>query len=83
MSGFDVRIHAIRRHRDRRRQFEVRWHVAGCDRSRSFITRGLADSYRAELVRAARRSLEFDPVTGEPVSWAIPDSPAVTWPTWR
>jgi hypothetical protein len=30
------------------------------------MTRGLADSYRAELVRAARQGLAFSPVTGEP-----------------
>ena len=30
------------------------------------MTRALADSYRAELVRAARKGLEFDPATGEP-----------------
>jgi len=35
----------------------------------SFLTRGLAESYRAELVRAARQGREFDPATGEPVSW--------------
>jgi hypothetical protein len=32
-----------------------------------------------EAVRAARRGLEFDPVTGEPALWAIPARPAVTW----
>jgi hypothetical protein len=41
--------------------------VAGQARSKSFITRALADSYLAELVRAARKGLEFDPATGEPV----------------
>ena len=51
MNVFDVRIHAIRRRPDRRRPFEVRWHAGGRARSRSFITRGLADSYRAELIR--------------------------------
>ncbi len=67
MNGFDVRVHAIRRRSDRRSQFGVRWHAAGRARSRSFITRGLADSYRAELVRAARQGREFDPrTTGEP-----------------
>jgi len=50
MSSFDVRIFAIRR-RPGRRVFEVRWRVAGCKKSRSFITRALADSYDAELVR--------------------------------
>lgn len=79
MNAFDVRIYAIRRRRDRRRPFEVRWRVAGQAKSRSFITRALADSYRAELVRAARHGLEFDPATGEPASWAVPEPPATTW----
>jgi hypothetical protein len=55
MDAFDVRIHATRRRRNRRRLFEVRWQVGGRGKSRSFITRGLADSYCAELVRAAPR----------------------------
>jgi hypothetical protein len=48
-------------------------------RSKSFLTRGLADSYCAELVRAARQGLEFDPATGEPVLWAAPAPPVTTW----
>ena len=79
MNLFDVRIHAIRHRRNRRRRFEVRWHAADRSRSKSFITRRLADSYRAELVRAARKGLEFDPVTGEPVLWAAPQPAATTW----
>ncbi len=47
-----------------RATFEVRWRVAGRGRSRSFMTRALADSYRAELVRAARKDAAFDPATG-------------------
>ena len=78
MSSFDVRVFAVRR-RSGRAAFEVRWRVAGRDRSRSFMTRALADSYRAELVRAARRGLAFDPVTGEPAAWATPEPAAVTW----
>ena len=66
MSRFDVSVYAIRRRRDRRRPFEVRWRAAGRTRSRSFLTRALAESYRAELIRAARQGLEFDPATGEP-----------------
>jgi hypothetical protein len=54
MCSFDVRVFAIRR-RPGRAAFEVWWRVAGRDRSRSFLTRALADSYRAELLRAARR----------------------------
>jgi hypothetical protein len=60
MNRFDVSVYAIRRRRGRRRQFEVRWQAAGRPRSKSFLTRALADSYRAELVRAARKGLEFD-----------------------
>ena len=54
MSCFNVRVFAIRR-RPGRAAFEVRWRAAGRDRSRSFMTRALADSYRAELVRVARK----------------------------
>ena len=78
MSSFDVRVFAIRR-RPGRKTFEVRWRVAGRDRSRSFVTRALADSYRAELVRAARKGLAFAPGTGEPESWAAPEPQPVTW----
>lgn len=67
MSSFDVRVFAIRR-RPGPRVFEVRWRAAGGDKSWSFITRALADSYRAELIRAARRGLDFDPATGEPLA---------------
>jgi hypothetical protein len=79
VNTFNVRIYAIRRRPNRRRPFEVRWHAAGRCRSRSFLTRGLADSYRAELVRAARKGLEFDPATGEPARWAVPEPAATTW----
>ena len=78
MNAFDVRIHTIRRRKNKRRPFEVRWRVAGRDKSKSFLTRALADSYRAELVRAARQGLEFDPATGEP-RWAVPEPAVTTW----
>jgi len=58
VNSFDVRVFAIRR-RPGRAAFEVRWRIAGRDRSRSFMTRALADSYRAELVRAARKGNGF------------------------
>jgi integrase len=79
MNVFDVRIYAMRRRHGRRRPFEVRWHAAGRARSRSFTTRGLADSYRAELVRAARTGLEFSMLTGEPAAWAGSGPPAISW----
>jgi len=79
VNGFDVSVHAIRRRAGRRKPFEVRWRAAGRSRSKSFITRKLADSYRAELVRAARMGLEFDPLTGEPTEWNVPEAVVVTW----
>ena len=79
MNRFDVSVHAIRRRSGRRRPFEVRWQAAGRSRSKSFITRKIADSYRAELVRAARLGLEFDPLTGEPTEWNLPEPATVTW----
>ena len=81
MDAFDVRIHAIRRRRNRRRPFEVRWHAACRVWSRSFMTRGLADIYRAELIRAARKGLGFSPRTGEPACWATRLSPSAGWST--
>jgi len=59
----------------------VRGPLAGgrARQSKSFITRGLADSYRAELVRAARMGLDFDPPTGEPTAWNLPEPAIVTW----
>ena len=79
MNRFDVVVYTIRRRRGRRRPFEIRWRAAGRARSKSFITRALADSYRAELIRAARKGLEFDQQTGEPVLWADPEPVTVTW----
>jgi hypothetical protein len=69
---------AIRR-RPGRAAFEVRWQVARRDKSRSFTARALADSYRAELIRAARRGLEFDPATGAPAAWTAPKPTAISW----
>jgi hypothetical protein len=79
VNGFDVSVYSIRRRPGRRKPFKIRWRAAGRSRSKSFITRRLADSYRAELVRAARMGLEFDPLTGEPTLWNIQEPPTVTW----
>jgi hypothetical protein len=67
VDSFGVRVFATRR-RPGRKTFEVRSRVAGRDRSRPFMTWALADSYHAELVRAARNGLAFDLATGEPAA---------------
>jgi hypothetical protein len=79
VNRFDVSVYAIRRRAGRRKPFEVRWEAAGRSKSKSFISRKLADSYRAELVRAARMGLDFDPLTGEPAAWNLPEPAIVTW----
>jgi integrase len=79
VNRFDVSVHAIRRRPGRRKPFEVRWRAAGRSKSKSFTTRKLADSYRAELVRAARMGVEFDPLPGEPTEWHVPEPAVVTW----
>ncbi|HUY47145.1 MAG TPA: hypothetical protein VMV92_15655 [Streptosporangiaceae bacterium] len=78
MSSFNVWVFAIRR-RPGHAAFEVRWRVAGRDKSRSFMTRALADSYRAELVHAARQGQAFGTATGEPAAWVAPEPVTVTW----
>jgi hypothetical protein len=55
VSSFDVRVFAIRR-RPGRKAFEVRWRVAGHDKSRSFMTRALADGTAPNWSAGARRS---------------------------
>jgi integrase len=61
--------------------YRLRWSVAGQRQSKSFATKALADSRRAELVTAARRGEAFDVETGWPVSMLPTDSP-ITWWEW-
>jgi len=77
VNGSDVSVYAIRRRAGRHRPFKVRWRAAVRKQVKSF-TRRLAGSYRAELVRAARIGLAFDPLTGEPAAWNLPEPPTVT-----
>ncbi|MGH3547571.1 MAG: tyrosine-type recombinase/integrase, partial [Pseudonocardiaceae bacterium] len=66
---YDVRFYKIRKREGRTRPFEVRWSAGGTVKSKSFVTRLLADNYRAKLMAAARAGEEFDTTTGEPTSW--------------
>ena len=44
------------------------------------MTRAPANSYRTELVRAARMGAGFDPGTGgKPAAWAAPEPVTITW----
>lgn len=45
-----------------------------------FLTRALAEGFKAELVHAANAGLPFDPDTGLPFAWTPePEPPQVTW----
>ncbi len=70
MSSYQVRFWAIRKRPERRMSFQLRWVVAGREHSESFLTKALADAFRAELMSAARAGEPFDPVTGLPESRA-------------
>ena len=70
MSTYDVRFWAIRKRAGRRMPYQLRWVVAGHEHSESFLTKALADAFRAELMAAARAGEPFDPVTGLPESRA-------------
>lgn len=69
MSTSDVRFWDVRRKRSAKVvAYEVRWVVAGRQRSRSRRTRELAEAFLAELRAAARRGEVFDEDSGLPAS---------------
>jgi hypothetical protein len=74
----DVRLWDVRKLQRRNAAYEVRWVVAGRERSRTRSTKGLADAFLADLRAAARRGELFDTETG------LPDSmqPVSAGPTW-
>lgn len=76
---YDVRVWEVTTTRLKKgTSYRVRWGVAGRERSRSFTTRKLADSFRSDLVAAARRGEAFDTGSGMPVAL----TPKATGPTW-
>lgn len=70
MSTYNVRLWEIRKNAGKRRPYEVRWVVAGREKSRSFVTKLLAESFRTDLMKALRAGQGFDTVTGLPETQA-------------
>jgi integrase len=65
--SYTVRVWAIRK-RPYRKPYQLRWQVGTRPHSESFLTSGLAESRRAELITAARAGEPFDVETGLPKS---------------
>ncbi|MGW4168961.1 tyrosine-type recombinase/integrase [Streptomyces chartreusis] len=65
--SYTVKIWAIRK-RDYRKPYQLRWKVGARPHSESFLTLGLADSRRAQLITAAREGEPFDVDSGLPKS---------------
>jgi hypothetical protein len=77
--SYDVRIWAIETYRGAKvTTYRVRWKVGPKPWKRSFRIRAQADSFRAELLAAARRGEAFALETGLPASWRR-DNLAVSW----
>ena len=79
-STFDVRIWAIRPYvGTKRTTYTVRWMVAGTEFRRTFVTKSLADGFRAPLVSAQRQGEPFDTRTGLPEAMRREQIQRITW----
>ncbi|QFY06143.1 tyrosine-type recombinase/integrase [Nonomuraea phyllanthi] len=70
MSAIDLQLWEIRKRAGRRKPWELRWRVGANTHSKSFLTKALAQTHQAELIKAASvPGTEWDLATGEPASW--------------
>ncbi|MGA5319804.1 tyrosine-type recombinase/integrase [Streptomyces seoulensis] len=65
--SYEVRFWAIRK-RNARKAYQLRWMVGMREHAKSFLTQGLADSHRSELMTAARKGEPFEIDSGLPKS---------------
>ncbi|WP_088285425.1 tyrosine-type recombinase/integrase [Kineosporia sp. A_224] len=80
---YDVRIWEVRPVVGKTRTtYELRWKVARKARSKSFGTRALANSRRAELLSAVNRGEPFDVESGLPVSQRRDRTNEISWWEW-
>ncbi|MEV4887873.1 site-specific integrase [Nonomuraea sp. NPDC055795] len=78
MKSYQVRFWNIQTRKGRRRPHIVRWVVERFEFNEAFTTTGLADSFRSQLVTAARAGEAFDTDSGLPDSMHR-EKQAVTW----
>jgi integrase len=75
----DVKFWEVRRNRSSAKaSFEVRWVVGGQEKSRTRRTKGLAETFLADLRQAARRGERFDITSGLPESM-LKAATSTTW----
>jgi integrase len=67
-TSHDVRFWKIETRLNRRAPYRARWVVAGRSFNESFVTKALADAFRAQLITAANKGEAFDRDTGLPTS---------------
>ncbi|MCO5967929.1 tyrosine-type recombinase/integrase [Actinoallomurus soli] len=79
MKSTDVKFWDVRRNKSSKTaSFEVRWVVAGRQKSRTRRTKALAESFLSDLRQAAKRGEAFDTDTGLPESM-MEAKQAATW----
>lgn len=79
--SYDVRVQNLEKRRNRAGKitsYRVPWRVKRDLHRRSFPSRALADTFRSELIAAAKRGEAFRTDTGEPAAWQRQNL-TVTW----
>lgn len=77
--SYNIKFHKTVIYRGKTRTtYRVRWSVSGIQKWKTFRTKALSDSFRSDLVAAARRGEAFDAKSGVPVSVARKDN-EVSW----
>ncbi|MET9239816.1 tyrosine-type recombinase/integrase [Nonomuraea sp. NPDC003709] len=79
METLDVVIWTIRQRKGRAKPYELRWKVGTEPKSKSFLTRALADHFRADLLKAAKKGEPFDTLTGLPASMTKTEKVSLSW----
>jgi hypothetical protein len=66
-----VHIFKITARKNKNTRYLVKWRVKGRDKTRSFKNKTAAEAFHRTLKVAADKGLEFDPVTGQPLTWVL------------
>lgn len=74
MLTHDVVIWSIRNRKGRAKPYQLRWKVGTEPKSKAFLTRALADNFRADLLKAAKKGELFDTETGLPASMLVTEA---------